>query len=457
MTFVPRRWRDRLGVRAHTTIAATLVVGFALVVGGVALGAVLRRSLVSNIDQVAELHSADIAEIAHQGRLGHTIAADEDEVVQVLGSDAQVVAASANVAGRPAIAPLQPAGEATATATATATIAIKGVAGKFRLVARRTASPAGPRWVFVATNLKPADTTLVLLRSSLFVGVPLLLAVVAAATWTTVGRALGPVEAIRSKVAEISQQDLGRRVPVKDANDEISRLARTMNDMLDRLQATVERQRRFVADASHELRTPLAASRADLEVALAHLDATNWLGTTQALLAENRRMQCLISDLLFIARSDDDAPFPPPAPVDLHEVLFGELDLLSAPGQVRIDTAAVHSAFVRGRRDDLARAVRNLLDNAGRHAETTITVGLTTLGDTVTLSIQDDGPGVPAEHRQRIFDRFARLDDARSRRTGGTGLGLAIVKATVERHQGTVTVEPAHPRGACFRICLPAD
>lgn len=449
-----RRWRGGLSVRAHTTLAASFVVGFALIVGGVALDTVLRRSLTSDIEQVAELHAADIADIARQGRLGATIAADQDEVVQVLNGGARVIAASANVEGRPALATLHPVGDTTAAATLDA---IAGLTGKFRLVARQTTSPAGPMTIYVATNLKPADATILLLRSSLFVGVPLLLALVAGATWTTVGRALGPVEGIRSEVAEISRRDLGRRVPVKNTDDEISRLARTMNDMLDRLQATVERQRRFVADASHELRTPLAASGADLEVAVAHPDASDWLDTAHALLVDNRRMQLLVADLLFIARQDDDTPLPQRAPIDLHEVVISEAQQLSASSQLTIDTTGVHSAFVGGRRDDLARAIRNLLDNAQRHASTTVTIKLSTIDETTTLSIEDDGPGVPPEHHQRIFERFARLDDARSRHTGGSGLGLAIVKETVERHHGTVTVESAKPSGARFKITLPAD
>jgi signal transduction histidine kinase len=445
----------RAGVRGRTTIAATLVVGAALAVGSVALESVLRRSLVSDIQQVAELRAADVAALVRHGRLpsGH-IGADEDEAVQVVDGSRRVVAASANLEGRAAIAAVQPAGEEPVARTVGA---LPGIPGHSRLVALTVPSPTGRLTVYVATSLSHADETLLLLRTSLFVGVPLLLGLVAATTWAMVGRALGPVESIRSEVADISRRDLGRRVPVPAARDEVGRLAETMNDMLDRVQAAFEQQRRFVADASHELRTPLAAVRADLEVALAHPGDRSWTETAHALLEENLRMERLVADLLFIARADDDGAPRSRTPVDLHEVVLAEVARVPDARAIAIDTAGVAGAFVLGRRDDLARVVRNLLDNAERHAASSVHVALRAQDGTVTLTVEDDGPGVGLADRERIFERFTRLDDSRNRVAGGTGLGLAIVREIAEQHGGSARVCDGNAGGARFEVSLPAD
>jgi signal transduction histidine kinase len=230
-----------------------------------------------------------------------------------------------------------------------------------------------------------------------------------------------------------------------------------MNDMLGRLQETVDQQRRFVADASHELRTPLAAARTDLEVALLHPDSTPWTDTARALLEENQRMERLVADLLYLARADHEAPQLPKLPVDLHEVVLGEATRISTPNRMRIDTSGVTGAFVEGRRDDLARVVRNLLDNAERYACSVVEVALHTLDGTVTLTVDDDGPGILPHDRSRIFERFSRLEDSRSRSAGGTGLGLAIVKEIIENHHGNVTVSERAPHGARIVVTLPAD
>jgi signal transduction histidine kinase len=435
-------------------VAAAAVFGLALVVAGVALLTLVRRSLVRQIDEVAEVRAEDIAALVRQGLLPATIAApDEDSLVQVVDADGRVVAASANARGLRPVGVLRPGGGEAAVRTVDD---VPGLGGSYRLLALMETSPEGPRTIYVATSLEPAGETLLLLRVSLLVGGPLLLALVTVMTWRTVGRALQPVEAIRAEAGEISSRDLGRRLPEPATGDEISRLAETMNAMLDRLQAAVTRQRRFVADASHELQTPLAASRTDLEVALTHPDAADWPTTAKDLLEENRHMERLVADLLFVARADDATPLPAPVPIDLHEVVLGEATRLSGWGRIDVDTAAVAGAFVVGRRDDLARAVRNLVDNAQRHAASTVRVELSSEDGVVTLAVEDDGPGVPPEHRERIFERFARLDDARSRETGGTGLGLAIVKDVVERHGGRVAVEQGAV-GARFVVTLPSD
>ena len=379
------------------------------------------------------------------------IQADDDEFVQVVDGRGAIVVTSHNVAGRPAVAALGPAeGESLA-------VTVKdpaGLEGTFRVVAIVADDPQ-PVTIYVGTNLKQADSTTVLLASALVVAVPLLLALVAAMTWVAVGRSLRPVEAIRRQVADVSAHDPGVRVPVPGTDDELRRLALTMNAMLDRLQASSEREARFVADASHELQTPIAAARTELEVALAR-PPERWEEIAQRLLETNREMEQLVTDLLFIARSDDGAPRAEPFPVDLHEVVLDEVSRLRPSAGVPIDTLAVSPAVVRGRRDDLARVVRNLLDNAVRYADVAVAVQLCAVDGTAVLRVADDGPGIPTADSARVFDRFSRVDDGRDRGSGGTGLGLAIAKEIVQDHHGTIAVS-TEGAGTTMVVCLPLE
>jgi signal transduction histidine kinase len=451
----PRHGRRRGTVRVRTTLAATTILALALVVGGVAMLTLLRRSLVRNMDDVADIRADDIAALVAAPPIPRTLALEDDAVGQVVDDHGLVVAASTNISGAGPIADLRPPGVDPVARTVGD---LPGVDGSYRLLSQRATSPDGPVTIYVGTSLEPVGDTLALVRASLLIAAPLLLTLVASMTWTTVGRALMPVEAIRSQVASLSNRGLDRRVPVPAGGDEIGRLATTMNAMLSRLQAATDRQARFVADASHELQSPLAAARTDLEVALAHPQAACWTATARDLLEEHRHMERLVADLLFIARTDSGTPpSTPPSPVDLHEVVLEEVTRVNGGTRVHIDTGAIQSAVVRGRPGDLRRAVRNLLDNARRHARTTVTVGLRDDGDTASLAVEDDGPGVPQQDRERIFERFARLDDGRSRASGGTGLGLAIVKEIIEQHHGDVSVHDRRDgAGARFVVTLPS-
>jgi signal transduction histidine kinase len=443
-------------MRARTTVAACTVVGVALLAGAAGLLAVLHNSLVANIDAGAAARAADIAAQAAQGPLPATLAVrgHEDALVQVADASGRVVAASANLEGQQAITGLRPA--AGRPVTATLRHAPIGEGGdEFRVVAQSARSPSGPLTIYVASSLGGTNESLTAVRNILLVGMPLLLGVVGATTWIIVGRALSPVEAIRVEVADISVQALQRRVPEPGVADEIGRLARTMNDMLDRLQSSAERQRRFIGDASHELQSPLAAGRTELEVALAHPEGADWPVSAAILLEENERMTRLVQDLLFLARADEgSAAARPMSQVDLGDVVLAEVERARSHGRLPIDISHVSGAEVRGRADDLGRVVRNLLDNAARHARTKVTVTLGQVGSKVELVVADDGPGVPEGDRDRIFERFRRLDETRSRDTGGSGLGLAIAREAVIAHGGHIVVEAGHP-GARFVVRLP--
>jgi signal transduction histidine kinase len=292
--------------------------------------------------------------------------------------------------------------------------------------------------------------------SVLFFVVPGMILLVALAAWYFTGRALKPVEAIRLEAESITGTTMHRRVPEPATDDEVGRLARTMNAMLTRLETSSQKQRQFVSDASHELRSPLASIRTNLEVALHNPERVDWPEVAQRALAEDVRMEDTVSELLDLARLDEAEG---PAPVDtLPDVDLDELVLDDTVQQRRVpvDTARVSAGRVHGRRDQLQRVVRNLLDNAARHANATVAVGLQTADDTVELTVDDDGPGIPVGDRERVFERFTRLDDGRARDAGGLGLGLAMVKAITEHHGGSVAVEDSPLGGARLRVRLPA-
>jgi signal transduction histidine kinase len=265
-----------------------------------------------------------------------------------------------------------------------------------------------------------------------------------------VAAALGPVEALRTGAERITGEGGTDRLPVPDGRDEIHRLAVTLNGMLDRLAAARARQRAFVADAAHELRSPLANMRTELEVAQRLGDPPG----TADLLADVERLTRLVDDLLLLARADDAPGLVSREPVDMAE-LVRDVAGRYAGTRVPVTVADGEARWVEGDPRALRHVVVNLVDNAVRHAASrvTVTVGGTAAG--VELTVRDDGPGIPAGDRERVFERFTRLDDARARDAGGAGLGLAIVRELVRRHDGTVTLTDARP-GVRASVHLPA-
>ncbi|OQQ18416.1 two-component sensor histidine kinase [Streptomyces sp. M41(2017)] len=282
--------------------------------------------------------------------------------------------------------------------------------------------------------------------TSMLIGLPLLLGTVAAVTWRVTRRALRPVEGIRGEMAAITaSQDLARRVPVPDSHDEVARLARTTNETLSALEESVERQRRFVADASHELRSPIASLRTQLEVGAAHPELLDVAGAVE----DTVRLQRLAADLLLLARLDAGER-PADGRFDL-----GALAAEEAERRTGISVTAEDGVEVPGSRGQVARVLANLLDNARRHARDRVEVRVRADGRWAELSVADDGDGVPAGQRERVFERFVRLDDARSRDDGGAGLGLAIARDVAVRHGGTLTLGEAPSGGALFVLRLP--
>lgn len=256
-------------------------------------------------------------------------------------------------------------------------------------------------------------------------------------------------------MAEITAHDLHRRVPTPCTRDEIGQLATTVNETLARLDFSVEQQRRFVADASHELRGPLASLRADLEISVTHPEHTDWRDVARDTLGDVERLQYLTEDLLALARLDAD-PKRTQQPVDLADIVAESLEGLRR-ADIKVRKAGLDApSIVVGDEEALLRMVRNLVRNAEEHAETSVDVVIQRAEGLIRLIVADDGPGIPPEDRQRVLERFVRLDSARTRDTGGTGLGLAIVHEVVTSHHGTITISETVPHGAMITVDLPA-
>jgi signal transduction histidine kinase len=314
------------------------------------------------------------------------------------------------------------------------------------------AAPSGPLVVLAAGSLAATERSEEAATNLVLIGLPILALFAGAATYAFSGRAMRPVEGIRAKVAAMTDRDLSGRVPEPFAHDEVGRLARTMNQLLGRLETAQRRQRQFVADASHELRSPLATI-------VAHLELGQRRGPTPAdvaaMMPEARRMARLIDDLLLLARADERGLSSRREDVDLDQLLEAEGARLRAEGvAVRVDT---QPARVWGEPGQLTRAIRNLADNAARHATSQVTLQSRTGPGYVVVRVTDDGLGIPLAERQRVFERFVRLNEDRARETGGAGLGLAIVAEIVAAHDGTVQALESAATGALFEIRLPAS
>ena len=452
-----RAWRLRpRTVRSQVTWTATGLVALVLVLSAFGLVAAQQRVLTHGIDEALIQRADNIQRDIVQGTFGSRLPNEgrdpEDSFLQLLDADGSVVATTENAAGLPAAArPLRRGGEVVATVQ---DVPLSN--GKFRVLARSLAgTTSGPVTLLVAKNLDDVDESVAILKRSLAVAIPVVTGVLALLVWWLTGRVLRPVESIRREVASIEGHELHRRVPAPGSEDEIARLASTMNEMLDRVQHATDRQRRFVADASHELRGPLTRLRSSLEVTIAHPDGVDAVTLSRELLGDTVELQKLVDDLLFLARSESGSLEVPHQPVDLDDLVLEEARRLRERGTVRVDVSAVSAARTWGSADQLTRAVRNLSSNAERHAAQRVTFELREIDGRSELVVADDGPGIAPEHRELVFTRFARLDEARSRDAGGSGLGLAIVQDIVTRHDGWVgVVEHAGP-GARFVVDLP--
>jgi signal transduction histidine kinase len=465
------RWWTRLSLRARLILIGTGGLAVGLGVGGVVLVAALNVALHSSVDSAALQTAGDVAALVDRDALPNPLPVAGAEVVQVV--DAQQRVRAASIGADHLVPLLRPAELAAARSGKRLDIdgARAGVPDPLRVVAVG-AGPAGdPQTVVVAVPVGEIRQGVALLGDALLVAYPVLIAVLAALAWRVVGAALRPVEQLRLGAETITGSGRPGQLPVPVHQDEVQRLARTLNDMLGRIDAARQRQRAFVADAAHELRSPLANMRTQLEVAN-RLAAVEWTDVSADLLADLDRLARLVDDLLLLARRDDAGAggagaAPRREPVELGAVLraiAGRHQGGSVPVAVRADG----EYWIRGDPDAIERIVANLVDNAVRHARGAVALAVAddpatmpepgrivvAAGGAVLVTVTDDGPGIPEPDRERVFQRFARLDDARTRDRGGAGLGLAIVRELTAALGGTVRLVDAGP-GVRAEIRLP--
>ncbi|MFJ1795094.1 sensor histidine kinase [Kitasatospora griseola] len=462
---VPPRLRRLLprSVRARATFAATAVVTLALGGSSAALLAVLHANLLRTARDSAVEQAGKVVELASREHLPSVLAPHGGSSVWVLDASGKLVAVTPDLLVRPVAAPPlpnpplpNPPGPNPPGPSAPGPdrslpqlppdekpllVGARLHDRRQQVITMSVSGPDGPLTVHAAASLRDVEAAGDTTGTALAVGVPVLVLLVAAVTWRVTGRALRPVEAIRAEVAEITGHDLHRRVPVPHTGDEVARLAVTVNATLDRLEDAGLRQRRFIADASHELRSPIAVLRTQLEVALAHPDPELWPELLADALEDTVRLQDLAADLLLLARLDAADPVA----VELLDpaALFAAALAARTADRVPVTAELADGAEVLGNRTWLTRLLTNLVDNAQRYAATRVEVRLAVRGPDVVLEVRDDGPGIPAADRERVFERFTRLDDARSRELGGAGLGLAIARDLAGHHGGTLAAEPA--------------
>lgn len=313
-------------------------------------------------------------------------------------------------------------------------------------------SQVGPLTIHAVTPRADVSRSVRALSGALLVVLPALVFAAGGMAWVVAGRTLAPVAAMSRRVRELSATTLDERVPVPPSRDEMSELAETMNEMLERLERSANTQRQFISDASHELRSPIASIRAQLETALRYPDDVDWQSVVEVVLAENERLDHLVGNLLAMARLEEGR-LGRRSEVDMEELVLPQARRLTG---VEVDVSAVSAGRVWGNQGELTSVVRNLADNAARHARSTVSISLREEGPWVALRVADDGEGVAPAHRHRIFERFARLEEGRQRDRGGAGLGLSLSRRIVERHGGHLHVEDAPSGGACFVVMLPS-
>ena len=437
-----RRW-PAVSLRARLTVVATLLVAVALLAGTVLLLVALHRSLIAALDETARQRARDVVALVDSGQLPDPIpVAAGTPLVQVVDADDRVVAASA---GSDRLVPiLLPDDVAAVRDGAVRTIGGSrlGLSGELRVIGE-PADAEEPQTVLVAMSVAEVEGSLQVVRTAMIVGAPLLVGGFAMVCWLLVGSALRPVAALRRGAEDITTTRQAGRLPVPDADDEVRRLALTLNDMLERLERSSARQRSFVADAAHELRSPLTAIRTQLEVARAHPQQADWPQVSTDALADVERLSRLVDDLLVLARLEDGA-VPPVEAVDLADV--ADKIVARTVADVSLRREGDDEVIVRADVDAVQRVVANLVDNAVRYAATTVIVDVRDgAGGGAVVSVADDGPGIPAEQRDHVFERFTRLDHARSRDAGGAGLGLAIVRELVRSQGGEVSLEDNAP------------
>ena len=447
------RLRALRTLRARVTIVASIAITAAVTLGFLLLYVLQAQATRNTVDGQLRTYITQIEQSGHNGRWPVPLPAsalDASAQAQVMGAGGHVLAATRTLAGIPAVY-LLPAGT---TQPVRQQAADRVISDEVQVAAARTTAAGRPVTIIAETSTGVLQQLTSEFALRLLLAIPVVLILAALAVWLIVGRALRPVERVRRAVTEITSADLSRRVPEPGTADEIGHLARTMNDMLGRLDDSARRQRRFVADASHELRTPLAAIRTTLDVGLAYPDQAPWPVIAERAAAQSARLEALTEQLLLLAKADERQLSARRETVDLAAVLSGTVARLPAH-QAAIDLCTGTSLAVTGDPGHLERLFRNIIDNALRYAASRVVIAAEADGLVARIQIDDDGPGIPAADRSRVFDRFVRLDSSRERGTGSTGLGLSIAREIVLAHHGEICLLEGPGGGTRVEVTLP--
>jgi signal transduction histidine kinase len=465
-------WWRRRSLRARLTLTAA--AGLAVALAGVAILLIVTLGLALNrgLDDSARQTAQEVAVLLDANRLPNPVpVAAGTAVVQVVDAQGRIVAASA---GADRLVPLLSPAEAASAARTSSGTMLNGPPYGMPEVLRVVAVPGRHgETVIAAVSYSAVRNSLVTVAHSLLVGTPALLLLMTWVSWLITGSTLRPIAALRRGAEKVTATGVPRGLPVPEARDEVHSLAVTLNDMLSRLDAAQQRQRRLVSDTAHELRSPIASIRAQLEVALDHPDSQEWEQTARDVLADTLRLGRLAEDLLVLARLEEQAGqagdrglaaaraaapaaaapagpgrrLPAAGTVDLADLAAGTVACYTQT-RVPVSADAPGPCLVTGDAEGLRRMLVNLIDNALRYARSQVAVAISAGDGTALVTVTDDGPGIPAENMERAFGRFTTLDDARARSgddAGGAGLGLAIVRATAIAHGGTAWLEDAGP------------
>lgn len=424
-------------LRARTTIGATLIVALVLVLGAIAFFQVLSASVHGASERAAETRAEEIADRIEDAS-PRVLDDLDDDIAQLVDSAGAVIATSEEAEGV-----RLPVSDSPQTVS---------IDGESVLVVSTDVDDE--LTLLLGVSIEDDTETLGTVATLLVIAVPLVIALVGITTWLVVGRALRPVTRIRQEVDGITAERLHQRVPVPDSGDEIADLATTMNGMLDRLDTSAQAQRRFVSDASHELRSPLATIRQHAELAQSHPEVTSVSELAGIVHEEGLRLQGLVDALLLLTRLDEGAGRML-EPVDLDDLAFAEATRLRQAGH-DVDGSGIGAARVMGDPRLLGQLVRNLADNAARHATAKIALTVTQHDGRAVLCVEDDGAGIAPADRERVFERFVRLDEARAREAGGSGLGLAIAHGIATSSSGTISIDESRWGGARFVVVLPS-
>jgi signal transduction histidine kinase len=453
----------RLGVRSRTTLVATSVVFLVLTLSGVLLVVATRSALYRAVETTATARAVDVATQLEAGTVFTSVPLVRGISVQVV-KDGAVVASTADIEGQGAVTDSASAPDGTTHVVRVSALDAadnQGEAGSdddddgpFLVAVAGAIVQGRPTTLLAAASLDSVDSTTRALIPLVALGVPAITLLVALVVWRLTRRAFSPVDAMTRQAETISYSDLHRRIPEPEPEDEIRRLAVVLNRMLDRLDASAARQRQFTADASHELKSPIATLLTMSEVAQTHSAGITTDELAADVAAQTRRLATLVDDLLTLAQSDEHGMRLHKEWFDISDVVNDEITAAAIP--IQLDTTHLEPVRMFGDRRRISQVVRNLLDNAGQHAAGSARLDTQLVGDKAIIRVGDNGPGVPEADRERVFERFVRLDEARSRQSGGTGLGLSVVQSIVAAHDGTVTLED-DPRlgGVLVTVTLP--